>query len=369
MRFDVLHVIREYTLGLFEASLENREVRDRHARYYVTLAEAASTGGGGDNALRREHQNFGSALDWLLDKGASGDGEAAELGLRLTNALGQFWYRHSLLEEGMTLLERALAVAADADELQRAAALRHLGVHLESRRDVDAARATFEEALDIYRRRGDRSGQAACMNSLGVVARTAGDLTEAEACFVESLALRRQLDDVAAGGNAMSNLAIVLMDHAEIARALELLHECEELDRAAGDHWALACTRNNLGVAHLLDGHPEMAEPLVADALRTFVEFGDDDGVAESLEALAGVAAARDDALRVLRLASAADAVRERAGVPPVGIDRRRLERWVTQAGAVLTVDAAAQAQNQGQQMTTDQAVRYALEQSITALT
>ena len=312
---------------------------------------------------------MGLALDWLLDAGASGDREAAELGLRLTNALGQYWYRHSLLDEGKTLLERALAVAVHADELLRAAALRHLGAHLESRRDVDAARTTFEQALDIYRRRGDRSGQAACMNSLGIVARTGGDLTQAESCFVESIALRRQLADVAGAANAMSNLAIVLIDRAEIADALELLREAVELDRAAGDEWAIACNCNNLGVAYLLDGHPELAEQLVTDALRTFVEFGDDDGVAESLEALAGVTAATGDALRILRLASAADALRERAGVPPVEIDRRRLERWVSQASAALTEELVAQAQDQGRQMTTDQAVRYALEQPITPLT
>jgi predicted ATPase/class 3 adenylate cyclase len=369
VRFDVLHVIREYIVGQLDASPDNREVRDRHARYYVSFAEAASTSGRGDSALRREHDNLGLALDWLLVAGASGDGEAAELGLRLTNALGTFWYRHSLLEEGTTLLERALAVAVNADELHRAAALRHLGVHLESRRDVDAARVTFERALDIYRRRGDRSGQAACMNSLGVVARTAGDLTEAEACFVESIALRRQLADVVGAASAMSNLAIVLIDRGEIARALELLRESVELDRAAGDEWAIACNWNNLGVAYLLDGHPELAEQFVTDALRAFVDFGDDDGVAESLEALAGVAAAKDEPLRTLRLARAADAVRDRAGVPPVGIDHRRLERWVTQASAALTDDLVAQAQDQGGQMTTDQSVRYALEQPITPLT
>ena len=79
---------------------------------------------------------------------------------------------------------------------------------------------------------------------------------------------------------------------------------------AAGDEWAIVCNCNNLGVAYLLDGHPELAEQLVTDALRTFVEFGDDDGVAESLEALAGVTAATGDAVRILRLASAAYVLR-----------------------------------------------------------
>ena len=136
---------------------------------------------------------------------------------------------------------------------------------------------------------------------------------------------------------------MVLIDRGEIARALDLLTEAAALDRAAGDQWAIACSANNLGVAHLLDGHPEIGEPLIADALRTFVEFGDDDGVAESLEALAGIAAAKGDAVRTLRLASAADALRERAGIPPVGVDRQRLDRWIAEASAALTADAVAQ--------------------------
>ena len=187
----------------------------------------------------------------------------------------------------------------------------------------------------------------------------------AERYFVESLALRRELGDVPGTANRLSNLGLVLIDRGDTSQGLELLSEAEALDRAAGDRWGIACSTNNLGVAHLLDGHPEIAEPCITEALRMFVEFGDDDGVAESLEALAGVAAAKSEALRTLRLASAADALRDRTGIPPVGIDRQRLDRWIAEASAALTADAVAQAQDQGRQMTTDQAVRYALDEVV----
>jgi predicted ATPase/class 3 adenylate cyclase len=366
VRFDILHIIREYARDLLDASPDAPNVGDRHARYYLALAEAASAAGG-DDTLAREQDNLRTALNTLLDRAGLGDGEAAELGLRLANSLGQFWYHHGHLHTGIALLERSLAVAADVDELQRASALGHLGILLESRRDVDAARACFEEALATYRHRGDRAGEAKCLNSLGVVARTAGDVREAEVYFVESLALRRELGDVPGTATRLSNLALILIHRGEIARAIDLLTEAEQLDSAAGDRWGIACDANNLGVAHLLDGHPETGKPLVASALRTFVEFGDDDGVAESLEALAGIAAAEDDAFRTLRLASAADALRQRAGIPPVAVDRQRLDGWIAQASSELTADAVARAQDQGGQMTTDQAVRYALEEVVTA--
>jgi predicted ATPase/class 3 adenylate cyclase len=368
VRFDVLHVIGEYARDLLEASGAAAEVGDRHARFFLALAEAASAAGG-DDTLAGEHDNLRTALDALLDRAELGDGQAAELGLRLANSLGQFWYHHGHLHTGIALLERSLAVASDVDQLQRASALGHLGILLESCRDVDAARACFEEALATYRNRGDRAGEAKCLNSLGVVARTTGDLRQAEVYFVESLALRRELGDVPGTATRLSNLALILIHRGEIARAIDLLTEAERLDSTAGDRWGIACDANNLGVAHLLDGHPETGKPLVASALRTFVEFGDDDGVAESLEALAGIAAAEDDAFRTLRLASAADALRERAGIPPVGVDRQRLDGWIAEANAALTATAAAQAQEQGRQMTTGQAVRYALEETTAALT
>jgi predicted ATPase/class 3 adenylate cyclase len=367
VRFDLLHVIGEYARSQLDISSDAQQVRDRHARYYLGLAEAASAAGD-DDTLGREHDNLRAALNSLLERAGVGDWDAAELCMRLANSLGQFWYRHGHLQVGISLLERTLGPASDVDEVQRATALRFLGTLLETRRDVSGARACFEEALGIYQRRGDRTGEAKCLNSLGVVARTAGDLTAAETYFVESLALRRELGDVPGTANRLSNLALVLVDRGEIGRALDLLAEAENLDRAAGDQWGIACSANNRGVAHLLDGHPEIGEPLIADALRAFVEFGDDDGVAESLEALAGIAAAKHDPIRTLRLASASDALRERAGIPPVGIDRQRLDHWITQASAALTADAVARAQDQGRQMTTDQAVRYALEETITTL-
>ncbi len=370
MRFDLLHVIREYALDLFESSPDTENVRDRHSRYYVSLAEAAGTHQDGDITLAREYENLRSALDWLLDRSAlRDDREASTLALRLANRLGRFWYRHGHLQEGIARFEHALAVASDVDETQRTTALRHLGTLLETRRDVRAARACLEEALAICRRRGDRAGEAGCLNSLGIVARTGGDLAQAETNFLDSLALRRELDDVAGTATTLSNLALVVMDRDQVARALELLQEAHAIDRAAGDQWELACSSNNLGVAHLLDGHPEIGEQHIAEALRTFVELGDDDGVAESLEALAGVAASKDEAVRTLRLASAAHALRQRAGIPPVEIDHQRVDRWVAQASAGLTADDTARAHDEGRQMTTDQAVRYALEETMIALT
>ena len=73
VRFEILHVIREYARELLDASPDAAEVRDRHARYYLALAEAARTGGGDDDAVRGELDNLRTALDTVLDRAGSGD--------------------------------------------------------------------------------------------------------------------------------------------------------------------------------------------------------------------------------------------------------------------------------------------------------
>jgi hypothetical protein len=147
-----------------------------------------------------------------------------------------------------------------------------------------------------------------------------------------------------------------------------LLEEADRLDRASGDDWAIACTANNLGVARLLGGHVGEAGALITDALRRFAAAGDLDGVAESIEALTGVAAAEGAWVRAAHLAGSAGSVRDRAGIPATPLDRSRLERWLDGPRSALGEVAFTAARAEGAEMTGDQAVRHALGESTTSL-
>jgi hypothetical protein len=85
------------------------------------------------------------------------------------------------------------------------------------------------------------------------------------------------------------------------------------------------------------------------------------DGVAESLEALTGVAAVHRDDVRAARLSGAAAAIRERAGIPLTALDGQRLERWLEGSVAALGDATFAEARTEGEHMTAEQAVGYAL--------
>jgi predicted ATPase len=91
-RYGLLETLRQYA---FEKLLEAGETdrgRRRHAVYFLRLAEEAEPELKGERQgtwlgyLEREHDNFRAALSWALQRGE------AELALRLSGALGEFWY-------------------------------------------------------------------------------------------------------------------------------------------------------------------------------------------------------------------------------------------------------------------------------------
>jgi predicted ATPase/class 3 adenylate cyclase len=363
LRFSLLALLRHYGLEQLATDPEREAVLERHARHYAALAED-----GDPQSLKAEQQDVDAALSWLLDAAEQGNDELAQLAQRTAAALGPFWYHHGDAREAAALLERALAAAPTAAPVERATALRWAGVLLEHQRRLEPARARFEEALGLFVAEGDTAGEAACLNSLGVVARSTGDLDAAADFFRRSLELRRALGDDDGVATTTSNLALVLIDGDELARGVALLEEADRLDRASGDDWAIACTANNLGVARLLGGHVGEAGALITDALRRFAAAGDLDGVAESIEALTGVAAAEGAWVRAAHLAGSAGSVRDRAGIPATPLDRSRLERWLDGPRTALGDAAFAAARAEGAAMTGDQAVRHALGESTTAL-
>ncbi len=363
VRFSLLTLLRQYALEQLDADPHRHAVLERHARHYAALAEA-----GDGPALRAEQQEVHAALAWLLDAAEGGQAELAQLAQRASAAVGPFWYQHGDVREATALLERAAALASGAPAGAEAAVLRWLGVLLEHQHRPDQARARFEEALAIFVAEGDATGEAACLNSLGVVARSTGDLQTASELFGRSLALRRAVHDDSGVATTISNLALVLIDRGELDEAVALLEEADRLDRASGDDWAIACTANNLGVARLLRGQREEAAALVTDALRRFAAAGDTDGVAESIDALVGVAAAEGSWVRAARLAGSGAALRSRVGLPAAPVDRQRLEHWLERPRSALGEDAYAAARTEGEQMTIDQAVRHALGEATTPL-
>ncbi len=366
VRFSMLQTIRDYALELLKDHGGGAAVRDRHAHYYLELAEAFASGEGDESAahahIDTEHDNMRAALSWWLDRAREQPGPYTGLALRLAVALGRFWYRHGHAVEGSEWLERTLSGRVEGLEDVRANGLRLLGVLMDQRGDLERAAQLFEEALVGFRSMGDRVREGACLNSLGVVARSSQNFERAKDLLTESVAIRRELQDSSGMSSSLSNLAILYMDLGDTERARELFEETMKLDRERDDEWGIAVTSLNLGFAELELQEVQSAADMVKSSVQSFVELGDLDGVAEGIEALAGIAVAQEGFVRAARLAGAADSLRNAIGIPLGDVDSVRLDRWLSEPRTRLGQESFHGAWTEGAGMTTEQAIDYALQ-------
>jgi predicted ATPase/transcriptional regulator with XRE-family HTH domain len=406
-RYRLLDTLRQYGRERLVANGEAEELHQRHAAYFLARAEQAERETYGARQgdwlgwFQAEHDNLRAAVRWWIDAGA------ADQALRLATALGRFCYVFRYLGEGYESLRQALALGA-ADLATRARALWMAGRFAEmvgelaaerqcveelwriasdlndpglmirawlGRADVDydpcaeddspevqtfqaemlrwarlsgepemvagvrwiigcgrmrygdglAGRADLEETVAIYRALGDRVDLIIPLNNLGNIAAFGGDLATARACCEESVAIAQEL-----------------LGWRGSADALE-----------------------NLGLIALLEGKHAEAGGLIRESIRVRREIGEMSGLPWGFERLAGVASGAGQPERALRLGAIAPKLREDYGFPLHPAWQPQVEGWLATAQAALGGSdsaAARAARAEGQTMSLEQAVAYALE-------
>ncbi len=194
LRYRMLETIREYALERLAASGDLDTARQRHAAYYVDLAEQADQELGGSEEqtwLRRmeqEHENFRAVLRWA---GERGDGHQS---VRLTGALAYFWWEHDHIREGRRWLEQALALSPDGPPQPRAKALAGAGALAGARGDFATARGFLQSALELAV--GDPVTTTRALTRLGMVAMFEGEIPEAQALLERSFVLCQEVQDL-----------------------------------------------------------------------------------------------------------------------------------------------------------------------------
>ena len=287
-RLTMLETIRAFGLECLPTD-EVATVRDRHAVYFLALAEEAEPFLEGPrqaewfDRLEIDHDNLRAALGWVRD---GGDRECS---LRFGAALWRFWWLRGHLTEGRTQLDAILAISRASATPARATALNGAGVLAEGQGDWERAAALHAESLAISRGLGDVRGISWALNNLGVIALNQGDHQRARDLLEENLAMAREAADQPGIGMALTDLGRVAHLEGDLTRATELYTASLAIFRELRSDSHIARSLNNLGDIALLQGDRERARALLTESLARHRAVGDRQGVAGTLTNLGEV--------------------------------------------------------------------------------
>jgi hypothetical protein len=136
------------------------------------------------------------------------------------------------------------------------------------------------------------------------------------------------------------------------------------LNRRLGERRGVAMSLNNLGALAQYRGEYEAAGGLLTESLLINLDLGDRRLIAYVLECFTSLTAERGQFERALRLAGAAEALRETIGSPLAPAEREDLDRSVAKARAALADEVAEGAFGAGRALTLEQAVNLVLDPS-----
>jgi predicted ATPase/class 3 adenylate cyclase len=386
---------------LATADADADDVRERHCRFFLALAQRHGDERALGSARGREHfarldaevENFDAALGWAIGRP---DPTSA---LAMAGALGDYWrernrfayavnwYDQTLQLAGANaqpklrvrlLLDKARCLwplgrgAEQASIVETAAAIaRGLGdpviisrtlqalAHLDTRAGrLDAASALADEALQWAIRAGDDWEIARAHWENALAAPTIADVRQLTELAATQL---QEVGNVARLTSLLSSAAYAALCESSDQDAKAFLKRAEPFARAREDRYALMLIRGNAGLASLFSGEADAAREAFREELELCRELVVPPVAHEALRGLAGVAVIDGDIGRAARLVGAATA--HRFGDPEDPVDTRLHATFfdpVRRGPSSIAWDAPF---HEGTALSFDEAIAYALQE------
>ena len=334
-RYFLLELLREFGRKQLGSRHEVSEFEERHARYFVQLAEEADIGIKGAHQaewldhLELQHDNLRAALDYTLRRDTV-------LHSRMVGALWRFWRYRGHLNEGREYTRAGLKVAAGIDDpllkyrivnaagamayyqgdLEDALGLfeagsllaQQLGLHevmamaetnvivvLNDQGNSQAIRGRQEANLALLRNVGMPRSITVALLNLGQTALDQADYSAARHFLEEALLGCQEIGDAMLEGEALRILGFTFLGLSELERAEASFRESEALLGRLGYENAAAEALRGLGMVYRLRGNYTYARQLQEESIATHRRLDDRWGEADVLYELAELALAQAD--------------------------------------------------------------------------
>jgi predicted ATPase/DNA-binding SARP family transcriptional activator len=295
-RYRMLETVRQYGHEKLHEARESVRVHERHARFFIRLAEEAQPEMKGSEQIRWldrleiEHDNLRVALRWALNS------EEAEPGLRLVAALDSFWRLRDHVSEGRAWAEQALARAETLKGTPSyAQGLISLMYFARSQGDYQTARSLAEDCLALCRELGDTRGVADTLMCWGLMTWHQSDFAAAQSYFEQSLALFREADDPNGIADSLHQLGHVTLDQGRVDKASIYFADSLTVFRAIHNKADIATLVGDLGLVAYLQEDFASARAHFEESLALFREVATQSGIARSLNRLGDLARCESD--------------------------------------------------------------------------
>jgi predicted ATPase/transcriptional regulator with XRE-family HTH domain/Tfp pilus assembly protein PilF len=321
----------------------------------------------GDMPLARPLQEESLALSRKI-----GDKHGMAIAL---NELGRIAWHQGDFASARTLYEESLQLARETgDKAAMSAALGNLGIVARGQGDFALARTLLEETLEIKRAMGDKRSVALVLVSLGSSSVAQGDHISARTFYEEALPIYREIGDKHGTAMVLSNLGFATFLGGDYAAARELLEEAHGLSREIEDRLSEATILNMLGSVASAKGDYALARSYHEQSLRISGPVEEKQSIADALISLAALTLAEGEATgdgtperaaAAVRLLAAVEGFLEATEATVDKYEHDLSEQTLATARTLLTTDEYERAWAEGQGMSVERAVAYALSRSM----
>lgn len=356
-RYRMLDTIREFAEEQLLLAGETDSVHQRHAEFYVRLAQRAEPELLGTQQiqwyqrLELEQENLRKALRWLLERAQ------AEDALKLAGSIWLFWRWHGDFAEGRHWLEDGLGEGADVRAEVRAKALWGVGWLAYHQGDYAHAGARSAEHLELARTLNDPLSLRNALTGVGMALLAQRRYAQALPLLQECVELCRGLGRSWHLGTSLLILGFATLHGGNQAGARLLLEQAQKVYQELDDKPFVARTVGYLGYVALLEGDYAGAEKQFRTGLRQFAKLREQQGIAESLEGLAAVLAVTDRAVQSAHVAAAAGALREKIASQPLPFDQDTFQQFLHRGREALGEDRWSAAWEEGIRLTIEQVI------------
>jgi non-specific serine/threonine protein kinase len=316
-RFHYLDTVRAYAAAKLEAHGDSAAVRRKHLAWCIEFAERMSPLLWGSQqrhacaAIAREIANIRFGLDSALAPDAPRDAA-----LRLTSALGRYWFLGNIFAEGQAALSAALGAGTGEYPRLEARASVALAYLTTQRRDLETG---AKLAIDVLQRLREHADEPTIMLALFIAAVCSifGSTGFEADLFLEELQRRvESSSDRRAPAFPQYARALAALQRGDAHHAAELLESGLQIVRKLEDPYDICAFGVQLGYAKLGAGHVASAASIFLECVELFEELKNFIILGQCTEGLAFVAASMASWERAAQLFGAADAMRTQSETP-----------------------------------------------------